>query len=148
MVNYWPGDLKKSGRAINNIKTPVGDITSDPLEINNTFREFYESLYASECPDDLVKQNSFLNQLNFQTLSESQQQELDCSLTTKELAEAIQGMQSGKTPGADGFPIEFYRKFKEKLLIPLLAMYEESYVKEILPPPLRLAIITLILIAK
>lgn len=34
-----------------------------------------------------------------------------------------------KSMGADGFPIDFYKKFREKLLVPPLAMYEESYVK-------------------
>ena len=131
--------LKK--RAINSIKTPAG-VTSEPVEINNTFRDFNESLYASECLDDLESQNSFLDHLKFQTLSENEQ-ELGCCITTNELAEAIQNMQSGKAPGPDGFPIEFYKCFREKLLVPLLAMYKESYTKGILPPSLRLAIIML-----
>ena len=78
-------------------------------------------------------------------MSEKEQKKLDCSLTTKELAEAIQSMQSGKAPGPDGFPIEFYMRFEEKLLAPLLDMFKEFYIKGILPPSLRLAIITLIL---
>ena len=76
-------------------------------------------------------------------MSEKEQKKLDCSLTTKELAEAIQSMQSGKAPGPDGFPIEFYMRFEEKLLAPLLDMFKEFYIKGILPPSLRLAIITL-----
>jgi len=89
--------------------------------------------------------HSFLDQLRFQTLSEKEQKELDCSLTTKELAETIQNMQSRKAPGPDGFPMEFYKRFGEKLLVPLLDMLKESYIKGILPPSLRLAIITLTL---
>lgn len=54
-------------------------------------------------------------------------------------------MQSGKAPGPDGFPIELYKNFGEKRLVPLLDMYKESYTKGILPPSLRHAIITLIL---
>lgn len=54
-------------------------------------------------------------------------------------------MQSGNALGPSGFPVEFYKKFGEKLLAPLLAMYEDSYTKGTLPPSLRLAIMTLIL---
>lgn len=54
-------------------------------------------------------------------------------------------LKYGKAPGPDGFPIEFYKRFGEKLLALLLAMYEESYTKVIFLPSLRLAIITLIL---
>uniref|UniRef100_A0A8C7WYP2 Reverse transcriptase domain-containing protein n=1 Tax=Oryzias sinensis TaxID=183150 RepID=A0A8C7WYP2_9TELE len=137
----WRIRKQQSDRAINSIKTSGGDISTNPAEINNTFRSFYELLYTSECSNNWQNQNSFLNKLKFQTLSKNQQQELECNL----ISEAIQNMQSGKAPGPDGFPIEFYKKFGEKLLAPLLAMYEESYTKDILPPSLRLASITLIL---
>ena len=32
-------------------------------------------------------------------------------LTSEECGLAIQGMASGKTPGSDGFPVEFYTAF-------------------------------------
>ena len=40
--------------------------------------------------------------------------------TLNELHEAATGMPHGKTPGHDGFPIEFYLKFWSKLGPPLL----------------------------
>ncbi len=73
----------------------------------------------SECIDDVESQHSFLYRLSFQTLSESEKQELGRCPTMKELAEAIRSMQSRKTPGPDGFPIEFFKRFKGKLLVPL-----------------------------
>lgn len=66
-------------------------------------------------------------------------------MTTEEISQAIQNINSGKVPGPDGLPIEFYKTFKEKLLIPLINMFEESYQTGTFPPSLRLAVITLIL---
>lgn len=54
-------------------------------------------------------------------------------------------MNSGKTPGPDGLPVEFYEVFKSKLVQPLLGMYKESYELGTLPDSLTLATITLIL---
>ncbi|KAF7646191.1 hypothetical protein LDENG_00191820 [Lucifuga dentata] len=141
----WRLKKKQSDRAINTILTSSGELSADPLVINNSFREFYELLYSSECQNNLQDQNSLLDQLQFQTLSDSEKQELESNLTIGELSEAVQSMNSGKAPGPDGFPIEFYKLFKEKLLAPLLGVYEEAYEEGILPPTLRLAMITLIL---
>ena len=61
----WRLKKKQLDRAINSIKTPAGDMTSEPVEIINVFRDFYETLYTSEYLDDLHSQNSFLDQLRF-----------------------------------------------------------------------------------
>lgn len=54
-------------------------------------------------------------------------------------------LQNGKCPGPDGFPIEFYKTFSDKLSPLLLNMFNESYKSGILPQTLRQVIISLIL---
>lgn len=56
------------------------------------------------------------------------------------LSEAIQNMNSGKAPGLDGLPIEFYKTFKTKLVEPLLNMFKECFLEGTLPPTIRLAL--------
>uniref|UniRef100_A0A669DA51 Reverse transcriptase domain-containing protein n=1 Tax=Oreochromis niloticus TaxID=8128 RepID=A0A669DA51_ORENI len=141
----WRIKKMQSERAINSIKTSSGNVTVDPLEINDSFREFYEKLYKSECAQASEEQDIFLDQLQFQTLTENTKQELDRRLTIEEISQAIKSINSGKAPGPDGFLIEFYKTFQDKLLIPLFNMYEEAYQNEALPPTLRQAMITLIL---
>lgn len=63
----------------------------------------------------------------------------------EDLYDVMISMNNGKAPGPDGMPIEFYKKFKEKLVKPLLDMFNESYETGILPPTLRRALITVIL---
>lgn len=66
-----------------------------------------------------LEQDTFLDHLQFQTLTDEVKKELDNDLTTEEISQSIQNINSGKAPGPDGLPIEFYKTFKEKLLVPL-----------------------------
>lgn len=136
----WQVKKMQAERTINSIKTMSGDLTTDPIEINATFRNFYELLYKSEYAG-ATQQQAFLDQLQFQSLSEDEKEALDGTLTVEDLYDAMNSMNSGP----DGIPIEFYKKFKQKLAQPLLDMFNESYKTGTLPPSLRLAMITVIL---
>lgn len=91
----------------------------------------------------LAYRDTFLDQLQFKTLTEEVQVDLDKDITMEELLQAIKSINSGKTPGPDGLPIEFYKTFQKQLLTPLLDMFNESFNSGTLPP--RLATIILIL---
>lgn len=66
-------------------------------------------------------------------------------LTVEEITLAIRSMQSGKSPGPDGFPTDFFKKFSEQLSPLLLSVFKESLSSKILPPTMRQATISLIL---
>ncbi len=66
-------------------------------------------------------------------------------LDASEIADAIANMSGGKTAGPDGLPIDIYKIIKDKLIKPLLTMYEEAFQRGCLPDSLRNALITLIL---
>lgn len=53
-------------------------------------------------------------------------------------------MQSGKSPGPDGFPSEFFKKISSELSPILLAVYDESFISGSLPETMRQAFISLI----
>ncbi len=44
-----------------------------------------------------------------------------------ELSIAIDSIKGGKTPGPDGIPIEVYKMFKHRVMLPLLEMFMESF---------------------
>ena len=54
----------QSDKAINSIQLENGDDTVNPVEINSSFRTFYESLYQSEYLDDTQLQSEFLDNLD------------------------------------------------------------------------------------
>lgn len=125
---------QQTDRAINSIRTPQGILTINPQEINTCFKDFYETLYRSECNQNSDTQETFLDQLQFQSLSDDIKNELDRNITVEELSEAIQNMNSGKAPGPDALPIEFYKTFKTKLAEPPLNMFKEYSRKELFHP--------------
>ncbi len=58
---------------------------------------------------------------------------------------SIKDMQSGKTSGPDGYPVEFYEKFSLQLTPLLLNMYKHSLEQASLPQSLMEALITVLL---
>ena len=71
------------------------------------------NLYTAE-PVDLNCQDWLLNQLDIALTSEDQEK-CEGALTLSECYEALSQMQTNKSPGADGFPVEFYRRFWSSL---------------------------------
>ena len=70
--------------------------------------------------------------------------ELERDFSVREIVSAIGPMQSGKSPGPDGFPTEFFKKFSDQLSPLLLSVFEESLVTNSLPLTMRQAVISLL----
>lgn len=133
-----------SSRIISSISNSQHIITTDPTEINATFKTFYSLLYTSESSTDSSVMNAFLQDLSNPVLASDIADGLDSPLSFVEITNSINAMQSNKAPGPDGFPIEFYKKFASKLTPLLLAMFNESLERGTLPPTLTQASIVLL----
>lgn len=82
----------------------------DNKHINECFRKFKEKLYSSKVDSDKLKEFQFLSDLDIPQLSEDQANLLEGPVTLSEIDAAILSLQSGKSPEADGFPVEFFLK--------------------------------------
>ena len=71
--------------------------------------------------------------------------ELDAPLNVEEIKSSIKAMQNSKSPGPDGFPVEFLKKFINKLAPLLNSVFNESLEHGSLPPTLTQASISLLL---
>lgn len=69
--------IKNKQRAINSILLDDEQISKDPLEINKSFKLYYERLYNSECLYTVVDQNNFLDELEFPQLAEEVKLDLE-----------------------------------------------------------------------
>lgn len=131
-------------------KSPVTSIISngqtllDPIEINNAFKGYYEELYKAQATIKLDNISTFLNKIDIPTISEDDRVNLNSKFTIEEIGQAIDSIKSGKRAGPDGIPIDLYKKFKNKLLVPILDMLEEIFQLNFLPPSLNTALITLL----
>ncbi len=135
---------RNASNQIAQIRNNTGMITSDPGEINDTFREFYSQLYTSESPDDGAHLSQFFAKLDMPKISLEDQQSHDSPLQLSEITAAIRSMHNGKSPGPDGFPVEFHKNFLDKLAPLMLDMFQQSHQQGALPHTLTQASISLI----
>ena len=97
-----------ASRLIPRVKSPTGDITTDPAEISNIFSAYYSELYTSESsPQDWDSPNP-LDTLAYPQVDGRGSGDLGAPLTISEVTEAIKSLQSGKSPGPDGYSTEFF----------------------------------------
>uniref|UniRef100_A0A8P4G9K3 Reverse transcriptase domain-containing protein n=1 Tax=Dicentrarchus labrax TaxID=13489 RepID=A0A8P4G9K3_DICLA len=134
-----------SNSQIPEINIAPGVTTSDPNLINCQFKKYYSNLYLSDADTNPAKIQSFLDSLDAPTLNPDIQSSLDQPFTANEIQTAINSMQSGRTPGPDGYPIEYYKTFSSRLVPLLKSMYDETLEAGCLPPTLTQATISLIL---
>lgn len=121
-----------------------GVLVTSPKEINEVFRQFYEKLYTSEgMPSESSLRNFFLN-ITLPKLSAEQADILDKPVSQDEVRKAIQSMKTGKSPGTDGFPVEYYKQYMDILIPVLTKVFEEAFQAGFLPPSLNEALISLI----
>lgn len=66
-------------------------------------------------------------------------------IMAEEITQAIRSMQTGKTPGPDGFPIEFYKAFISKLASFLCLLFQEITSEGNLPLTMTQATISVLL---
>uniref|UniRef100_A0AAX7UUT1 Reverse transcriptase domain-containing protein n=1 Tax=Astatotilapia calliptera TaxID=8154 RepID=A0AAX7UUT1_ASTCA len=88
---------------------------------------------------------SFLDSLDLPKLSPDAQSPLEQPLSIEEITNAIKLSQTGRSPGPDGFPMEFYKEFSSKLTPILESVYAESFATGNLPQTLTQATISVLL---
>lgn len=120
-------------------------ITYDPVLINKAFYDFYSKLYTSESNYAQSELSTYLDNITLPKLSESDQLNLNSPFTQEEVFVAIKSMSANKSPGPDGFPVEFYNQFWPELCPILIPMLEEFFQKGTLPESMNTACISVIL---
>ncbi len=135
---------RKNGqkRIIHALRSEDGILVSNPREIREEAMRFYQSLYGSELELEDGGINVFLE--NLPKISEESNAELESALTLGELYGALQSMESGKTPGMDGLPVDFLKTFWSEIGVDLLEVLNDSLLKGGLPLSCRRAVVTLL----
>ena len=102
--------LEKKHRAkqiITSIRDPDSSIVHhDPFEIVGTWQQYYDRLFTADACD-VEAQDVMLARLT-RSLTPAEQQSCEGMLSAPECHAALGGMGRGKTPGSDGFLIEFF----------------------------------------
>ena len=107
-------------------------------------QEFYEDLYSSEISTSQEQFDLFTRNLIFPKLPDEDREEIEGPLTRDECKSVIELFQENKSPGEDGFTVEFYKYFFDSLGSYLLESLNAAYEVGKLSIFRRLGVITLI----
>lgn len=94
-------------------------------EINRVFNQYYSKLYTSESIYSQKEIKDFLANVTLPTLTPDEQASIVGPITQEEVRTIIMSLKPGKSPGSDGFPVEYYKKFVDELTPILTEVYAE-----------------------
>ena len=118
----------------NNVLTNQNDVLQ---EVHDFYKSLYREKDVEQCEiKDLVK--------NIQTLSEQEAKELEGKITLEEATDVLKNMKNNKSPGSDGFTVEFFKVFWKKLGVFVIRAINESFRKGEMSTVQREGIITCI----
>ncbi len=86
-------------------------------EIQEAFEVFYKKLYSRVPGGNETQIDTYLNSLKLPTLNEDQNKRMFTDITEEELKIAISRLKLGKSPGSDGYTAEWYKEFKNELIV-------------------------------
>ena len=113
---------------------------TDQNKILEAQTDYYESLYKA----DSTVQFNIQRDPHDPQISVTDKKLCDKQLSDSELFDAMMTLKRNKTPGIDGFTIEFYHHFWGTLCKPLINMYHYAYETKKLPLSTRRGLISLL----
>ena len=88
-------------------------------EIAEAFQTFYSTLYTIRNNETQEQENirkrkikEYLKEVKLPMISQNDIDSLEAPITQDEIYRAFQETPGGKSPGPDGLPIKYYKKFK------------------------------------
>ena len=90
---------------------------------------YYQNLYASESMATSTEFHQFTQNIEIPQVTEENRTELKGLLTLEECKEALAFFGNGKSPGEDGFTVEFYTEFFDILVMDLVERLNSTYEK-------------------
>ena len=131
-----------ASRLFTALRTLSGQVVSSLTLILRAWVAFYVRLFSAQ-PLDVGEQDCFFSQLQ-RKLSHEERQLCEGKLTLAECKVALDGMASGKSPGLDGLPAEFYQRFWPVLGPDMVEVLNFSYASGRLSSSQRSRLITLL----
>ena len=105
------------------IRGNKGQIITNPKEILKIQENFYAKLYRDN--EDQKMAWPYLDGIEAPKLTNEQKEYCDQEITSLEIREAIKQLRKERTPGNDGFPIEWYHTFYDTLKPILVPLFRE-----------------------
>ena len=85
-----------------------GDVVFDDKDIVNEAKQFYEDLYSRKNVDDISLHDVMYNPVK---LNDNEKESIEGHISYQEALSALRNMKKDKSPGSDGFSVEFFKFF-------------------------------------
>ena len=132
-------------KTINEIKLENDETTTDETQILSMIQTYYSNLYNSQATDAQDSLKIFTESMEIPKLHDADRDVLDGPLTYEECKKSLlETFGNGKSPGEDGFTVEFYKYFFDLVGADLLASLNRAYELGRLSVSQRRGIITLL----
>lgn len=115
---------------------------SSQSDLESILVDFYRRLFSKDSLDMQI-QTELIDGLEF-SLNDLEREQCEGLFTKEELFSALQGLQTGKSPGSDGLPTEFYLTFWDSLADVLVLVFNEHFGLGILSDSQRESLLRLI----
>jgi hypothetical protein len=135
--------MRRENTQMSKIRNAKGEITTNTMEIQEIIRDYLESQNSNNF-ENLEEMDRFLETYNHLKLNQEDTNQLNRSITQKEMEAALKSLPKKKSPGPNGISGEFYQTFKEELITTLLKLFHKIEREGTLPNSFYEANITLI----
>lgn len=98
---------------------------SSQSDLESILVNFYSRLFSKDSLDMQI-QTELIDDLEF-SLNDLECEQCEGLFTKEELFLALQGLQTGKLPGSDGLPMEFYLAFWDSLCDSLVSVLTSAF---------------------
>ena len=131
-------------KTISELRMEDETIIKNETQVLDVIENYFNDLYTSACSARQEEYESFIQELRLAKLSDEERDELEGPLTYDECKQILETFENDKSPGEDGFTVEFYKFFFELLGHNLVESFNEAYEANELSISQRRGIITLI----
>ena len=106
--------MSKLCRTLTKIINNNGEEFTTQTEILSEIRDFYSNLYNSQDQTlDDINLNDLLRDYDIPKLSDDDRDRIEGQISYKEASQSLKKMRNDKSPGPDGFTVEFFKCFLE-----------------------------------
>lgn len=143
---------KKVASTIHQIRDNKGTLHSSNEKIAKQFESYYQFLYNipsnPKCPHNTEKRSKliqeFLQKYSPIHIATNTAQELEAPISGPEFDKAIKDIKTGKAPGPDGLPLQYYKTFSNILNPRFLTFFHSLQLNQNPPKQLLEAYISII----
>ena len=102
-------------KTVPKIQTDDGNIIQEQQDILKEIKHFYSDLYKGKERSQETDYQEILNTLDHPILTQLERSKIEGEITEDEIAHVLKNMKNNKSPGSDGFTVEFFKFFFKDL---------------------------------